>query len=222
MPGTLHYDSDSRIDAGRVLGFATAMALHALALLLLLIPLTAPRPPATQAPPKPQIRWIERVRERPKDPVPVPVTAPRHTETPKAVENRRPPIAPAIDRQAIVDADARAADTAAAPEADAGAQPVPIGSGPVAVASLGYGEASPPPYPRAELRAGIQGTVLLRVRVDVDGTPLEVVVQASSGNRSLDRSAVQHVLKRWRFQPAMQDGRAVQAWGLVPIVFSLQ
>jgi protein TonB len=30
------------------------------------------------------------------------------------------------------------------------------------------------------------------------------------------------VQQRWRFEPAMRDGRAVQAWGLVPIDFSLQ
>lgn len=222
MVRTLHYGSDSRIDASRILGFATAIALHALALLLLLIPLTTPRPPSAQAPPQPQIRWIERVQEKPKDPIPVPVTAHRQTEKPKVVENIRPLVAPAVDRQAITDADARPSDIAAAPDAGTDTISGPANSGPISVASLGYGEASPPPYPRAELRAGIQGTVLLKVLVDVDGTPLEVVVQTSSGNRSLDRSAVQHVLKRWRFQPAMQDGRAVQAWGLVPIVFSLQ
>ena len=39
--------------------------------------------------------------------------------------------------------------------------------------------------------------------------------------RGLDRAAREHVLKKWRFQPAMQDGVPVQAWGRVPIVFTL-
>ena len=34
-------------------------------------------------------------------------------------------------------------------------------------------------------------------------------------------AARKHVLKRWMFRPAMQDGVAVQAIGLVPINFSL-
>ena len=64
--------------------------------------------------------------------------------------------------------------------------------------------------------------MLLRVLVDVDGTPVSVTVESSSGNRNLDKAALQHVLKTWRFKPAMQDGQAVQAYGLVPIAFSLQ
>ena len=222
MVRTLRYGSDNRIDGSRILGYAAAIALHALALMLLLIPMTAPQGRPAAATPKPQFRWIEREQEKPKEPVPVPVTQHRRTEKPKLIENTRPMVAPVIDQPAIVDTGSRVVDIPAS--ADAGTDTIvgPVATGPISVASLGYGVAPPPPYPRAELQAGIQGTVLLKVLVDVDGTPLEVVVQTSSGSRNLDRSAVQHVLKRWRFQPAMQDGRAVQAYGLVPIVFSLQ
>ncbi len=45
--------------------------------------------------------------------------------------------------------------------------------------------------------------------------------EAVLGYRELDEAARRHVLRRWRFQPAMRDGRAVQAIGLVPIEFSL-
>ena len=58
--------------------------------------------------------------------------------------------------------------------------------------------------------------------VDVDGKPLQVSIHRSSGNRELDRAAQQHILRRWTFRPAMRDGRAVQAIGLVPIDFKLQ
>ena len=222
MVRTLHYGSDNRIDGSRILGYAAAIALHALALMLLLIPMTAPQGRPAAVAPKPQLRWIEREQVKPEEPVPVPVTQHRQTEKPKVVENTRPTVAPVMDQPAIVDTGSRVVDIPAS--ADAGTDMIvgPVATGPISVASLGYGVAPPPPYPRAELQAGIQGTVLLKVLVDVDGTPLEVVVQTSSGSRNLDRSAVQHVLKRWRFQPAMQDGRAVQAYGLVPIVFSLQ
>ena len=46
--------------------------------------------------------------------------------------------------------------------------------------------------------------------------------ETSSGNRDLDRAARMQVLKAWKFQPAMQDGRAVQAYGRVPVDFSLR
>lgn len=82
-------------------------------------------------------------------------------------------------------------------------------------------QASSPPYPRDALRSGHQGTVVLQVLVGVDGRPLEVVVETGSGYRELDETARRHVLRRWRFQPAMRDGRAVQAIGLVPIEFRL-
>ena len=220
MVRTLPYGSDNRIDGSRILGYAAAIALHALALLLLLIPMTAPQVQRV-AVPKPEIRWIEREQEKPKLPEPIPVTRREKIETPKKVDTPKP-IEPVVDQSPVVDSDARVIDTPASTDTGTDAIPGPITNGPISVASLGYGEASPPPYPRAELHAGIQGTVVLKVLVDTDGTPLEVVVQTSSGNRNLDKSAVQHVLKRWRFQSAMRDGHAVQAYGLVPIVFSLQ
>ena len=51
-----------------------------------------------------------------------------------------------------------------------------------------------------------------------------LLAQVAAAGRAhlLDREAVRHVQQRWRFEPAMRDGRPVQAWGLVPIDFSLQ
>jgi protein TonB len=86
---------------------------------------------------------------------------------------------------------------------------------------LEYASAPAPAYPRDALREGAQGTVLLKVLVDIDGRPLEVQVARSSGHRSLDRAAREQVLRRWTFRPAMLDGRAVQAIGLVPVDFRL-
>jgi protein TonB len=67
-----------------------------------------------------------------------------------------------------------------------------------------------------------EGTVLLEVLVDVDGRPLRVDVRRSSGHRQLDDAAREQVLARWRFRPAMRDGRAIQAIGLVPVNFMLR
>lgn len=87
---------------------------------------------------------------------------------------------------------------------------------------LAYESASPPRYPRDAARLGQEGTVLLRVQVDASGNVLRVEVERGSGVRALDDEALRHVKRHWRFHPAMQNGRAVAAWALVPISFSLQ
>lgn len=112
-------------------------------------------------------------------------------------------------------------DAFSLPETTVGiADPPP--AGPVAGVRLEYASAPAPRYTPDLIRDQAQGTVMLQVLVDVDGRPLQVSVHASSGNRRLDRLAQQHVLKHWTFRPAMRDGRAVQAIGLVPIDFKLQ
>ncbi|MDE2407031.1 MAG: energy transducer TonB, partial [Xanthomonadaceae bacterium] len=87
---------------------------------------------------------------------------------------------------------------------------------------LAYRQAPAPSYPRAALLHNLSGTVLLQVLVDENGHPLDVTVARSSGHRELDEAARLQVLKRWSFQPATRNGRAVQALGLVPIEFNLQ
>ena len=88
--------------------------------------------------------------------------------------------------------------------------------------SLQYAAAPPPAYPTAARRMHLEGTVLLEVLVDTNGRPLRVDVRQGSGHRQLDEAARDQVLARWRFQPAMRDGRAVQAIGLVPVTFTLR
>lgn len=88
-------------------------------------------------------------------------------------------------------------------------------------ATIAYATATPPDYPIAALREGVQGTVLLRVLVDETGKPIQVLVLKSSGSRELDKAARNHVLAAWRFHPAQRDGHAVQAWAQVPVKFSL-
>lgn len=88
-------------------------------------------------------------------------------------------------------------------------------------ATIAYETATPPAYPIQALRAGVQGTVLLKVLVDASGKPVHVAIQRSSGSRTLDAAARQHVLAAWRFHPAVRDGHAIEAWALVPVQFNL-
>jgi protein TonB len=71
------------------------------------------------------------------------------------------------------------------------------------------------------MRAGVQGTVLLKVLVDANGKPVQVAIERSSGSRTLDDAAREHILAAWRFHPAMRDGHAIEAWALVPVQFNL-
>lgn len=88
-------------------------------------------------------------------------------------------------------------------------------------ATIAYETATPPTYPIQALRGGVQGTVLLKVLVDAGGKPVQVAIERSSGSRILDDAARRHVLAAWRFHPAMREGRAIEAWALVPVQFNL-
>lgn len=76
-----------------------------------------------------------------------------------------------------------------------------------------------PRYPRNALRSGIEGTVQVLVDVGPDGTPTSVSLAAGSGNRELDRAALDAV-RRWRFTPAMANGLPTVGRVTVPIQFS--
>ena len=206
-----------RLDFNRVFGYATAIAVHAVLFLLLLVPITAP--PAV-APPevfRPYFPITEKVDPPPPLPPVKAEVKPRATHAPQTRTMQPPP--PSNEQQAIVD-DAVVTNPVVTPP-DTGARDIVVPAKPIAGVQLEYAQAPAPAYPRDALRDGVEGTVLLKVLVDVDGRPLDVQIERSSGNRSLDRAAREQVLQRWRFHPAMQDGRAVQAIGLVPVDFRL-
>src|SRR5262249_3592282 len=79
----------------------------------------------------------------------------------------------------------------------------------------------PPPYPADALSAGIEGTVLLRLKIDADGKVIKAVIEKGSGTDSLDDSALR-TLRRWLFYPARRNGQSVPFEVLKPIVFSIR
>lgn len=223
MVRALPHGSDNRIDIGRIAAIAAAIALHAAALLMLLIPMAAP-PLAPAAKPKPEVRWIQK-----EDPIPIVVPIEEQQTIVKREEPRPTTPTPAVTPTATPTVDVpvfvapgseRVIDIPAIDSSEVGG--TAVGTGPLPSATLEYVRATAPRYPLNELKNGVEGTVVLRVLVDIDGKPLDVTIETSSGNRNLDRSALQHVLKTWRFKPAMQNGQAVQAYGLVPIAFNMQ
>ncbi|MGX5732039.1 TonB family protein [Pseudoxanthomonas beigongshangi] len=222
MVRALPFRTPTRLDPGRILAIAAAIALHVFALLLLLMPMAAPQLVPAIAP-KPVIRWIE--REKPIEPIPVeitrkqPVTETKSQPSPRVQPKETTPI---TDTPVIVDGGTEPAVATQSSESVTDAVGPVVPSGPISASHLEYISAPAPRYPPELARIGVTGTVMLRVLVDVDGTPLDVSIESSSGNRKLDREASQHVLKKWRFKPAMQNGVAVQAYGIVPIAFTLQ
>lgn len=75
-----------------------------------------------------------------------------------------------------------------------------------------------PTYPRDALRAGAGGTVMVRAVVDANGVPVDVDVVQRSGHRELDRAALMTV-RKWRFEPALRNGKAVTSTVQVPVDF---
>lgn len=218
MVRTLPLDSESRPQLPRILAIAVAIALHALAFLLLLVPMAVQPVDTKEASPKPSIEWV--VPEIPPvvEPLVTPVVQrqPPRTQTPPVIT---PDVATPPSDTVIVDNGTLPADPI--PYAPAG-DPTPNLGVPLSGVQLEYAVASPPPYPRGAIREGLQGQVMLKILVGTDGKPLDVQVETSSGHRILDKAARDFVLKNWQFKPAMRDGQPVQAYGMVPINFSMQ
>ncbi|MFN7183476.1 MAG: TonB family protein, partial [Thermomonas haemolytica] len=108
---------------------------------------------------------------------------------------------------------------------DQGAAAAPAPAAPAAAGGNGGSQAQPTPlstppprYPPEALRMGIGGTVKVRVTVTPDGRVDRLELAETSGNRYLDRAALETV-RRWTFRPAMRNGQPVQAEVVVPIQF---
>jgi protein TonB len=77
-----------------------------------------------------------------------------------------------------------------------------------------------PEYPRAALRNGQEGSVLLSIAVDARGVPTDVQVVRRSGShdRDFDRAAIT-AARQWRFEPAMRGGKPVPSTVQLPVDF---
>lgn len=212
-------------DPKRSLAWAGVIALHGVVLGALLLPrepmvITAPKaevmpvvfdyervvpPPKPLDPPPPppvEIQRIESVRPLP-TPTPVPIATPTSVEE---LATAGPPVIssdPGIEISSSVLGEGGG-------QANGGA-----------FVSLDYEYNPPPRYPQRELMRGIEGVVKLRVLVGIDGRPLKVEIQESSGSRALDQAALRQVERKWRFRPVLENGLLRQAWGIVPVHFKL-
>jgi protein TonB len=110
----------------------------------------------------------------------------------------------------------------------------PVDSGPVAAmtqeatgaaaienALPEYGRNPQIPYPKGARQKGYEGTVMLEVLVNQNGTVDDLKILTSSGYAILDRSAVNGV-KTWFFKPAKKGKDPVEMWVQVPVQFKLE
>lgn len=205
----------------RVLGVAIAIALNAALFMLLLAPMGTDLPPPAQD----DLIAFQIFEPAEPPPPPPPVTATVTPPTPAPTPVRRETVVDPVEPPPVVVDQGGLMDLPVPPTtetASTATAAATLSTAPIAGVRLEYASAPAPSYPRRPLADRIEGQVLLQVLVDVDGKPLEVSIHRSSGNRELDRTAQQHVLRHWSFRPAMKDGRAVKAIGLVPIDFKLQ
>ncbi len=77
-----------------------------------------------------------------------------------------------------------------------------------------------PDYPRIARRRGLQGLVLLLLRVDTAGRVTSATLERSSGHASLDRAA-EETVRTWLFHPARWGQTPVIGELLVPVRFEL-
>ena len=82
-------------------------------------------------------------------------------------------------------------------------------------------ELSPPTYPALSRRLGEEGKLVLRVELDEKGRVSKANVVETSTYRRLDQAALA-VVKTWRCEPALRNGKPVRAIALQPFNFVLQ
>ncbi len=80
-----------------------------------------------------------------------------------------------------------------------------------------------PSYPEQARRAGIEGTVVLRIAILENGHAGDISVSESSGSSLLDKAAVEAV-QLWRFVPAKVrgTGKSIACQTTMPVVFRLK
>ena len=93
-------------------------------------------------------------------------------------------------------------------------QPVMSLPGPTLETPAGHDKAATPlvriepKYPPAAARDGVNGWVRLRFNIGADGRVTDVQVVAAEPRRVFDQEAMR-ALKNWKYQPKLENGRAV-------------
>ncbi len=79
----------------------------------------------------------------------------------------------------------------------------------------------PPTYPTALLSKGVGGRVMISCVIDASGQVASSTIKQSSGYSDLDKAALSAVA-RWKFKPAVKDGRPIKSTCSVPFNFEVK
>jgi periplasmic protein TonB len=163
----------------------------------------------------------------PKESVPLPIEAPSPPPEKKPVPKpalKPPPKAPASER-AVKVPEPEPVPAVVQPEIEpAMEQMQPAKSAPAPVTppqADAEGLNNPAPiYPSLSRRLREQGSVILAILIRADGSVGKIRIKRSSGHKRLDDTAIKAV-KRWRYLPATQGGKAIDYWYEQPLEFNL-
>ena len=174
-------------------------------------PVIAPAPPAppTPTPPKPV----------PRQPPPKPVARPAPPPLASVAAEPTPQAPVAVTTPQPITSTASPVAEVVEPAAPAPAPPAPARVD-LPSSSADYLNNPPPPYPPLSKRLNEQGRVVIRARIEIDGTASQAEVRTSSGYQRLDQAALQTV-KRWRYVPGKRAGVPEAMWFNIPIQFVL-
>jgi periplasmic protein TonB len=165
---------------------------------------------------------VSLIETRDPDPyIPLPPAEPHLVVTPVAA------IAPLPDQMEVPVAPAEAPRTqSAAPamvaEREVTDRPLAPSATPktIAASAVEYIVSPKPAYPLYSRRAKETGVVLLRVLIDDNGLPAQIVIEKSSGFPRLDEAALA-AMRGARFKPYRENGRALAVWAPAPVIFEL-
>ena len=77
-----------------------------------------------------------------------------------------------------------------------------------------------PVYPELARKAGIEGTVYVKILVDKQGVVRDAILMRGIG-AGLDEAALEAV-RKWVYTPAIQNNRPIAVWVAQPVLFSLR
>lgn len=143
---------------------------------------------------------------------------------PTALATSTPAEPPVASFSGRADADAAMVAPAAVQEAMRPAParaPFEAPPAPLRLAQADHRHCPPAAYPALLRERGVEGAVLLRVRVDASGQPSDVQLLSGSGFRLFDEAALRQV-RGCRFIPAARGDEYVESWVEFPVRFALE